>query len=197
MFYKLGINPSSKKWAKCENISSSLWVDNIEITSTKLFTEPDLLRNGKHIEYTTLRDGKIPPINSIGADFIVFDASITDILSLNEKDNMVVIESKKANNRYLLLNNYKSIDCVDWDLSEVDRWPEGTKIADWQNKRGRFFIKPVLRGNKIPPKMQVFRLKEWGGAFNIVISEDYKEKIMNLDFDHSFLTFESLKTISI
>ena len=156
-----------------------------------------MLRNGKQIEYTTLLDGKIPPINSIGADFIVFDASISDILSLNEEDNMVVIESKKANNRYLLLNNYKSIDCVDWDLSEVDRWPENTKVADWQNKRGRFFIKPVLRGNKIPPKTQVFRLKEWGGAFNIVISEDYKEKIMKLDFDHSFLTFESLKTISI
>lgn len=197
MFYKLGIAPSSKKWAKYENISSSLWIDNIEITSTKLFKEADLLRNGKHIEYTTLRDGKIPPINSIGADFIVFDALISDILSLNEEDNMVVIESKKANNKYLLLNNDKSIDCVDWDLSEIERWPEGTKIADWQNKHGRFFIKPVLRGNKIPPKTQVFRLKEWDGAFNIVISEDYKEKIMNLDFDHSFLTFECLKTISI
>ena len=195
MFYKLGIAPSSKKWAKYENISSSLWIDNIEITSTKLFKETDLLRNGKHIEYTTLRDGKIPPINSIGADFIVFDALISDILSLNEENNMVVIESKKANNKYLLLNNDKSIDCVDWDLSEIERWPEGTKIADWQNKRGRFFIKPVLRGNKIPPKTHVFRLQEWGGAFNIVISEDYKEKIMNLDFDHSFLTFECLKTI--
>ena len=197
MFYKLGIAPSSKKWAKYENISSSLWIDNIEITSTKLFKETDLLRNGKHIEYTTLRDGKIPPINSIGADFIVFDASISDILSLNEENNMVVIESKKANNKYLLLNNDKSIDCVDWDLSEIERWPEGTKIADWQNKRGRFFIKPVLKENKIPPKTHVFRLQEWGGAFNIVISEDYKEKIMNLDFDHSFLTFECLKTISI
>ena len=195
MFYKLGIAPSSKKWAKYENISSSLWIDNIEITSTKLFKETDLLRNGKHIEYTTLRDGKIPPINSIGADFIVFDASISDILSLNEEDNMVVIESKKANNKYLLLNNDKSIDCVDWDLSEIERWPEGTKIADWQNKHGRFFIKPVLKENKIPPKTQVFRLQEWGGAFNIIISEDYKEKIMNLDFDHSFLTFECLKTI--
>lgn len=195
MFYKLGIAPSSKKWAKYENISSSLWIDNIEITSTKLFKETDLLRNGKHIEYTTLRDGKIPPINSIGADFIVFDALISDILSLNEENNMVVIESKKANNKYLLLNNDKSIDCVDWDLSEIERWPEGTKIADWQNKRGRFFIKPVLKENKIPPKTQVFRLQEWGGAFNIVISEDYKEKIMNLDFDHSFLTFECLKTI--
>ena len=195
MFYKLGIAPSSKKWAKYENISSSLWIDNIEITSTKLFKEADLLRNGKHIEYTTLRDGKIPPINSIGADFIVFDALISDILSLNEENNMVVIESKKANNKYLLLNNDKSIDCVDWDLSEIERWPEGTKIADWQNKRGRFFIKPVLKENKIPPKTQVFRLQEWGGAFNIVISEDYKEKIMKLDFDNSFLTFECLKTI--
>ena len=195
MFYKLGIAPSSKKWSKYENISSSLWIDNIEITSTKLFKEADLLRNGKHIEYTTLRDGKIPPINSIGADFIVFDALISDILSLNEENNMVVIESKKANNKYLLLNNDKSIDCVDWDLSEIERWPEGTKIADWQNKRGRFFIKPVLKEDKIPPKTQVFRLQEWGGAFNIVISEDYKEKIMNLDFDHSFLTFECLKTI--
>ena len=95
MFYKLGINLSSKKWAKYENISSSLWIDNIEITSTKLFTEPDLLRNGKHIEYTTLRDGKIPPINSIGADFIVFDASITDVLSLTKKIIWLLLKAKK------------------------------------------------------------------------------------------------------
>ncbi|GAB6961518.1 hypothetical protein [Prevotella fusca] len=195
MYYKLGINPSSKKWAKYENLSSSLWIDNIEITSTKLFNEPDLFKKGKHIEYMTLREGRIPPINSIGADFIVFDASIVDVLSLNVEDNMVAIESKKSDNKYLLLNNDKSIDCVDWDLSEVDCWSEDAKVAEWQNKRGRFFIKPVLRGNKIPAETQVFQLQEWGGAFNIVISEDYKDRIINLDFDHSFLIFEPLKLV--
>jgi hypothetical protein len=192
MYYKLGINPSSRKWAKYENISSSLWIDSIERTSTKLFNNPDLLREGKHIEYLVIRDGKKPPINSLGADFIMFDTSIEDVLSLNIEDNMVAVESKYTDSRYLLLNNYKSIDCVDWDLSEIDRWPEDKEVAEWQNKRGRFFIKPVLKENRIPPKTQVFQMQEWGGAFNIVISEGYKELIMNLRFDHSFLTFEAL-----
>ena len=82
MYYKLGINPSSRKWAKYENISSSLWIDSIERTSTKLFNNPDLLREGKHIEYLVIRDGKKPPINSLGADFIMFDTSIEDVLPL-------------------------------------------------------------------------------------------------------------------
>ena len=195
MYYKLGINPSSKKWDKYENLSSSLWIDGIEITGTKLFKNPNLCRDGKHLEYMIIREGKRPPINSIGADFIVFDASIVDILSLNVENNMVIMGTENSAHEYLLLNNYKSIDCVDWELSEIDRWPEDKEVAEWQNKRGRFFIKPVLKENMIPSGVQVFRLQEWGGAFNIVISEDFKNLIMKLDFDHSFLTFDALTLI--
>lgn len=45
---------------------------------------------------------------------------------------------------------------------------------------------------KIPNKLIAFRLKGWGDAFNIVISEELKRKILLLEFDHSFLEFHEL-----
>lgn len=199
MYYKLGIEPSSKKWEGYENLSAlSLWIDNMEMSCGKLFKNPSLLKEAENIEYTTLREGNIPDVNSIGADFIVFNSLITDVHLLSDEDsgaNLITVKNRETNNKYFLLNNYISIDCVDWELSEIDRWPEDKKIASWQNKRGRFFIRPVLIKNKIPPKLKVFRLEEWGSAFNIVISEDYKNQIMNLDFDHSFLKFTLLELV--
>lgn len=195
MYYKLGINPSSRKWSTYENLSSSLWIDGIEMSSTRLFNYPDLLKGGKHIECLALREGQKAPINSIGADFILFDHSIIDIMSLNVDNNMIAVESKNSDSKYLLLNNFRSIDCVDWDLSEIDPWPKNIDPAKWKNKRARFFIKPVLKKDHIPPHTKIFRLQEWDGAFNIVISDDYKDQIMRLNFDHTFLTFEALTVI--
>ena len=80
-------------------------------------------------------------------------------------------------------------------MSEIDPWPKNIDPAKWKNKRARFFIKPVFKKDHIPPQTKVFRLQEWGGAFNIVISDDYKDQIMRLNFDHTFLTFEALTVI--
>lgn len=55
-----------------------------------------------------------------------------------------------------------------------------------------FFFDPVLIAKKIPETAEVFRLVGWGGAFNIVICEAYKEKLLELDFDHSFLEFHPM-----
>ena len=141
-----------------------------------------------------LREGQKAPINSIGADFILFDSSIVDILSLNVDNNMIAVESKNSDSKYLLLNNFHSIDCVDWDLSEIDPWPKNINPAKWKNKRGRFFIKPVLK-KTYPPQRKYSDSQEWGCAFNIVISDDYKDQIIRLNFDHTFLTFEALTVI--
>ncbi len=198
-YYKLGIEPSSKKWEGYENPSSSLWLNNEEISSIKLFKNPYLIKENKNFEYRNLKDGKIPPINSIGSKFIVFNSLIADIHSLIDDDNgasLITIKNQKVGNEYLLLNpNYNSIDCVDWELSEIDHWPQGAKVEEWQNKRGRFFINPVLIENKIPLKLKAFKLDEWDDAFNIIISEEFKNQIMSLDFDHSFLTFDLLKLV--
>lgn len=198
MYYKLGVEPRSKKWEEYENPSSWLWVDNVEMSTVKLYKNHKLLEAANNIVYTNLRNGKIPPVNSIGSKFILLSNLIADVNLLSDEENgvsLITIKNDKTSNEYFLLNNFISIDCVEWGLSEIDHWAEGDKIEDWENKRGRFFIRPVLLKNKIPSKLKVFRLEEWGDAFNIIISKDFKNQIMNLDFDHSFLTFESLELV--
>ncbi|NNA73856.1 hypothetical protein HBO13_14525 [Pseudomonas lactis] len=102
------------------------------------------------------------------------------------------ISHEKQNVRYRLLNAYKHVDCVDWALSEYEAWPESHVVKEWQNPRGRFFFNPTLSIDKIPKKTEVFRLEGWGGAFNIVICEAYKNKLQGFDFDHSLLEFHPI-----
>lgn len=196
MYYKLGIESSSKKWEEYENISPYLEINDIELSAKKLLKNPDYFRVEKNLKYEKLKDGKIPPVSSLGSSFILFSALIKNISTLdNEKKgaNLISIKNRKSENEYLILNVVNSVDCVDWDLSEIDRWPQNSEIDEWNNKRGRFFIKPVLIKSKIPSNLEIFSLSEWGGAFNIVISQDYKDKIEKLNFDSSFLGFNPLE----
>lgn len=43
--------------------------------------------------------------------------------------------------------------------------------------------------------MNAFRLKDYGGAFNIIISEEVKNNIFSLGFYTSFLDIKKLKII--
>ena len=89
MFYKLGINPSSKKWAKYENISSSLWIDNIEITSTKLFTDPDFA--GKKIR--SVIESRIPKIKH--AFISKKEATKVDNIGVENASDASILEALK------------------------------------------------------------------------------------------------------
>ena len=57
---------------------------------------------------------------------------------------------------------------------------------------GDFFIEPVVYKDKIPENLDAFRLYEWGGAFNIIISEAFKDKLLSVEFDSSLLDFKPL-----
>ena len=63
---------------------------------------------------------------------------------------MIAVESKNSDSKYLLLNNFRSIDCVDWDLSEIDPWPKNIDPAKWKNKRGRFLHQTCLKKGPYP-----------------------------------------------
>jgi len=195
-YYKLNPNPESKKWKGYEVPSIDLWHNGDELSEYTLYKLCKQL-DFAELEYRTLVDGDIPPISHIGSCFIMFSSNIADVESIGLLPGLQLIPVVNKSNlhKYFLLNNYKQIDCVDWEKSEVDKWPTEHKIEEWQNKRGRFFITPVLIKNKIPNDVDVFRLQEWSSAFNIIISEKLKEKIFNLEFDKSFLTLDLLKTV--
>jgi hypothetical protein len=190
-YFKLNPNVSSEKWEGYVNLGELIYkgeeVDDIALSNSR---GPC---NLKPLHYEILVDGITAPVNTIGADFFVFDESIKGLDNLAAERVQylrIAHESQKA--RYRLLHAYNHVDCVDWALSKYEAWPEDHVTKEWQNPRGRFFFEPVLIAEKIPETAEVFRLVGWGEAVNIVICEAYKEKLLALDFDHSFLEFQPI-----
>src|SRR5450830_22447 len=193
-YFKLNPNVASKKWEGYVNLGELIYkgeeVDDVELSISR---KPCTMRP---LHYDILAAGKTAPVNTIGADFFVFDESLEGLDNLaaeNVQYLPITHESQKV--RYRLLHAYHHVDCVDWALSKYEAWPEEHVVKEWQNPRGRFFFEPVLIAEKIPETAEVFRLEGWGGAFNIIIGEAYKEKLLALDFDHSFLEFHLITLV--
>ncbi|QIA03427.1 hypothetical protein [Pseudomonas fluorescens] len=191
-YFKINPNVSSKKWAGYLNPHTKLFEGTKPISSISLSDSDQKIT--KALSYKPLTDGPIPPINTIGSQFIAFDSNIKGITSIDgDGTQLVSINNSTIQHTYLLMHVYNHIDCVNWNLSEFDPWPENYAPEEWESKRARFFITPVIYLDKIPKELNSFRLKDWSDAFNIVVTEKLKNKILSLDFDHSFLEFHELK----
>ncbi|MBA5201398.1 hypothetical protein H2Y56_18595 [Pectobacterium aroidearum] len=188
-YYKLGINPDGKKWKGYMNVSSFVSDENgNEFSDVKLEKVQEFKGD---LCIGLLREGKIPPVISIGSRFLAFDSNIFDGDFCPAGAKLTKLSCGDKYN-YMLVRICNYVDCVDWSSSKVDLWPAGYTPEEWENKRGRFFIEPVLQKNKIPRDLDIFRLSEWGGAFNIIISECFKNKLLGFEFDDSFLEFREL-----
>lgn len=193
-YFKLNPNVASKKWEGYVNLGELIYkgeeVDDVELSNSRA---PCTL---KPLQYEILVPGATAPVNTIGADFFVFDESLKGLDTLaTECVQYLPITHENQETRYRLLHAYSHVDCIDWDLSKYEAWPKDHVIMEWQNPRGRFFFEPVLIAEKIPETLEVFRLEGWGGAFNIVVCEGYKEKLLALEFDHSFLEFHPITVV--
>lgn len=191
-FYKLGIAPESKKWKGFMNPSSFLLDENgNELSDVKLSAIQNEFDG--ELYFNILKEGKIPPVISIGSRFLAFNESV---FCPNDLDfsgiQLIPLINRDNNLKYMLMHVFNYIDCVDWECSKIDRWPPDYIPDVWESKHGRFFIEPVIYKNKIPENLDAFRLYEWGGAFNIVISETFKEKLLSVKFDNTLLDFKPL-----
>jgi len=191
-YYKMGINPESKKWKGYMNPSSFLLNEKgCELSSVQLSLTQEEFKGSLY--FNILEEGKIPPIISIGSRLIAFNNDIFCAKGINFFGvQLIPIVNVRHNLKYLLMHVFNDVDCVDWECSKIDYWPVGYIPESWESKRGRFFIEPVLYENRIPKNLDVFRLYEWGGAFNVVISERFKERLLSMDFDNTFLDFKLL-----
>lgn len=88
----------------------------------------------------------------------------------------------------------RKVDCVDLNRSECIKWPDDYVPKPWENTIAQFFLKPSLQRNKIPTELDCFSLDKWGGAFNQVVSEKMRDKLLSLD-DGNFLRFQELEVI--
>ncbi|EDT6764454.1 hypothetical protein QNC52_004504 [Salmonella enterica] len=191
-YYKLGVNPESKKWKGYMNPSSFLLDgEGNELSDVKLSAVQKEF-NGD-LYFNILKEGKAPPVFSIGSRFLAFNESIfcADNLDVNGVQ-LIPLINRDSNLKYILMHVFNYIDCVDWEHSKVDRWPVDYIPEIWESTHGRFFIEPVAYKSKIPENLDAFRLYEWGGAFNIVISESFKEKLLSVKFDNTLLDFKPL-----
>lgn len=194
-YYRVNINSSNKKWKGSINIDPTLFDETKKELDLIDFLEKTGEVTGV-FSYEILRDGLITPITSLGSGFIAFDSNIPKLENLKSSDiQYIPICNNQKNQIYLLMHILNHIDCVDWDRSEIERWPLDYTPEIWESKRGRFFINPVLIREKIPKDIDAFRLREWDGAFNIVISSKYMKKIRSLNFDQSFLIFHELTLV--
>jgi hypothetical protein len=191
-YYKLGINSESKKWKGYMNPSSFLLDEKGNELSDVSLSEIQNEFDGC-LYFNILKKGKIPPVIPIGSRFLAFSESV---FCPNEFGfsgiQLIPLINRSDNLKYMLMHVFNYIDCVDWVSSKIDRWPADYTPDVWESKHGRFFIEPVIYKSKIPENLGAFRLYEWGGAFNIVISEAFKEKLLSSDFDNTLLDFKPL-----
>jgi hypothetical protein len=192
-YFKLNPNVNSKKWRGCIIPRDELIDDGGNVIPVDFLSLIKIPTN-KKLFFKKLRDGYFSPISTIGAKYLLFDSKINKInnISGNGVKLIPISDSEKPEKTYLIMYPFECVDCVNWDLSEIDLWPSGYVPKEWESKRGRFFLKPAIHVNKIPKHLDAFCLNEWDGAFNIIISEKLKNKILSLDFDHSFLEFYEL-----
>ncbi|MGJ3348309.1 hypothetical protein AAZR23_02325 [Morganella sp. Je.2.23] len=194
-YYKLGINSSNKKWEKSINIGYELFNNLGERVNLFQLSSIDGKIN-EVLFYKIIKDGFYTPITSIGTKFIAYDSSLENINILESNDvQLVPLFNSEKKIKYFLMNVLHNINCICWESSIFEPWPVDYKPDPWDNKKGRFFTEPVIYYNKIPHGIKAFRLKDWGGAFNIIISEEMKNDIFSLGFDTSFLDLKILKMI--
>lgn len=190
-YFKLSSNASSKKWMGYLNPQTKLFSKTGAISAIALSNQQGEIH--QTLFYKVLTEGKTPPVNTLGSRAIMFDSNIPNIKSLIVPGvQLVSIKNEETQHQYLMMHLYKHVDCVNWDLSEYEPWPKNYEPSEWEYKKGRFFLNPVIDDKKIPKTLCAFRLSEWGDAFNIVVSEELKRKILSLDFDHSFLEFHEI-----
>jgi hypothetical protein len=102
-----------------------------------------------------------------------------------------VVDESSGDNYYALCFD-QMIDCVNWIKSDYERWPNGVPPSPWSHPLGSFFIRATLELDKIPKDLDVFTLKDWGGAFNFVVNETAWEKLSNIKEADKFLVFSDL-----
>jgi hypothetical protein len=106
----------------------------------------------------------------------------------------VLLEGMDITYYVLWFNEF--IDCVDWNHSKYEPWPEGSVLKPWHNPRGRWFWRAALDSRKLPPDLDVFRLKDWSGPFNFIVNEEVRDRFLLMENASLLTNFIELQVIS-
>ena len=137
--------------------------------------------------------GISPNFTSVGTGCIVVIKKLIEGSDFHFSGlTLIPVIDKSAEEIYYALCFDREIDCVNLEKSDYERWPDGVPPTPWSHPVGSFFIKPVLRLEKIPKGLDVFTLENWGAPFNFVVNEKVRDRLMTLDASGEYLFFTEL-----
>lgn len=195
-YFKLSINSADSLWRDYrifgiyfhDDSGSELSVK--DLFQKKTFTCPPSIRVLEEKRYLKK---KTPDYAQVGTDCLLINSTLIDQSEFDFSGLVLIpVVEKKRGDNYFALCFEQAVDCVNWVESDYERWPDGTSPFPWNNPRGRFFFTPVLYREKIPHHLDVFTLENWDGAFNLIVNEKVKNKLLSLDEAEIFLVFTEL-----
>lgn len=188
--YLLSINSNNELWNGYSTISPFLDENGNDIET------PMEMLGRSHLYYEDLKfdkkSNKTPPVDMID-NILLIKKDINNIKILEDSSlDLIPVFNLNGESEFLAFNIKHSIhNCVNWEKSNFEPWPSERKIKDWEHPRGQIFYKPVLYKSKIPT-INIFRIIEWPDD-NIMISETFKNKLLQLNFNHNFLKFTDIE----
>lgn len=129
----------------------------------------------------SITEGISPEFSCTDTKAIIVRGDIFESQNLNFSGlTTIPVIVKQSGIVYQVLWFNEFVDCVDWEHSKYEPWPEGSVLKPWHNPRGRWFWKAALNSKKVSASLDVFRLKDWSGSFNFVVNEVVKESFLSL-----------------
>ena len=138
-----------------------------------------------------LRKGSLAPIQF---QYVFRLLSLTqEIDGVRENHEVQLIRNvvREVDHQFLLFRPIQSLDVVDFSKSMIEEWPPGTKLDPWHDPRGSEFFQPAIKWDELPKGIKAFRLADWPGASNIVVSDAYK-RMFESGMESGYLSFTRL-----
>lgn len=180
-YFLLLADDSDKKWKGKELLSDMIKKeDGSDVRKKIAYEQGSWVEGSIYCEY--LRMGEIAPLQHlytmrIFATPVSFFGDCLDTFG-GQLEYLPLLETKTGRN-FLLMHPLQALDAIDWQSSEIEAWPTDFKLQAWHNPKGRMFLKPAVNEKLIPDSLNIFRLKDWPGVANIVVSETAKNTLEN------------------
>jgi hypothetical protein len=120
-----------------------------------------------------LRAGRVAPLQAMGTLrlFIFPLMYLGGAPRFDGAVNYVDVEETATRDKFCAMQVLRVARACNFAESVYEAWPDGSVLSPWQNPRGRNFQIPALNMSLVPPEVDVFRLVDWPGPKNIVVTE--------------------------
>ncbi|WP_436042141.1 hypothetical protein [Pseudoxanthomonas sp. LjRoot143] len=187
-YYLISSSDSDKKWGGKELLRDSIIdVDGAEVGNEVAFGKSSFDQTcfGEF-----LRTGTISPVQFVFTARILVISDVVRKFESSDVESMEFIE-RSTGRDFRIFRPKLAVDATDFSRSNIDPWPDHAVLRPWHDPRGRMFLRPAIDWGKIPLGTDAFRLADWPGVSNIVVSDVYKRRIEDV-IEDGYISFEQM-----